>query len=113
MDKLHFAHFTEIPETRVETEGARKVNIRWLIGKEHGAPNFATRMFRIEPGGNTPYHAHDWEHEIYILEGEGELLFEGEFHHLKPGVTAYVPAMTKHSFRSEEGMKFLCIIPIK
>ncbi len=113
MAELHIAHFSEIEEKKVEMEGAKNVHIRWLISKEHGAPNFATRMFRVEPGGNTPYHAHDWEHEIYVLEGSGELLYEGEFHQLKPGIAAFVPPRTKHSFRSQEGMRFLCIIPQK
>lgn len=63
---------TDIPATDVEMDGAEGVKIRVIISKEDGAPNCVMRRFTIEPGGHTPYHTHNWEHEIYVLSGEGE-----------------------------------------
>ncbi len=44
-------HFDEAPAQEVAMEGAVGVKIRWLIGEQNGAPNFAMRHFEIAPGG--------------------------------------------------------------
>ena len=44
-----------------------------LIARQVSPPNFAMRLFDIAPGENTPYHQHPWEHEVFIVEGSGEL----------------------------------------
>ncbi|MFH1179934.1 MAG: cupin, partial [Candidatus Bathyarchaeota archaeon] len=63
-------HYKDIENQDVPAP-AEKVKIRWLINEKNGALNFAMRRFEVEPGGYTPYHTHDWEHEVYVLEGEG------------------------------------------
>ncbi len=50
---------------------ARGVEMRPLITERDGAPHFAMRLFTLDPGGHTPYHSHEWEHEVYILAGSG------------------------------------------
>ena len=42
-------------------EGVEGVSIRWVISKDDGAPTFAMRVIDVQPGGNTPFHTHDWE----------------------------------------------------
>ena len=64
-------HSTDIPPMEVQ-EGAKNTTIRWLIAEREGAPNFYMRLIEIGAGGNTPDHAHEWEHEVFILEGEGK-----------------------------------------
>jgi quercetin dioxygenase-like cupin family protein len=41
-----------------------------------GAPNFVMRLFEIDPDGYSPFHTHAWEHEVFVLEGEGTVLTE-------------------------------------
>lgn len=103
----------EVEKNVVEEEGAKGVNVRWLISKEIGAPNFAMREFEIEPGGYTPYHTHHWEHEVYVLEGEGVAVGpEGE-HPIKPGTVVFVPGGEEHNFRNtgDIPLRFLCLVP--
>jgi len=50
--------------------------MRDLISEKDGAPNFRLRHFVIEPGGHTPLHRHDWEHENYFISGKGILVTE-------------------------------------
>ena len=69
--------YDSIQAEPVETAGASKVKVRWLITKDMGAKNFAMRIFEIESGGCSPLHKHPWEHEVFVLEGEGQL-FNGE-----------------------------------
>eukprot|EP00831_Metopus_contortus_P028791 TRINITY_DN23825_c0_g1_i2.p2 TRINITY_DN23825_c0_g1~~TRINITY_DN23825_c0_g1_i2.p2 ORF type:complete len:146 (-),score=49.39 TRINITY_DN23825_c0_g1_i2:58-495(-) len=59
--------------SRVTDEGSENVSIRWLIGKDTPDAPFYMRVLELEPGGNTPFHSHEWEHEIFVLEGEGVL----------------------------------------
>ena len=97
----------------VNAEGAEGAKIRWLIAQGDGAPNFALRMFEVEPGGHTPHHTHAWEHELYVLAGTGKLVTErGEFA-FKADDVMYVDPNMKHSFHNtgEDTLKFLCIIP--
>ena len=35
------------------------------------------RHFEIEPGGTTPLHEHEWEHEAFILTGGGVVYRQG------------------------------------
>jgi quercetin dioxygenase-like cupin family protein len=94
-------------------DGASKVTVRWLISKEMGAENFAMRLFEVEPDGYSPLHTHWWEHEVFILEGEG-VVFDGEkATAFKAGDVVFVPSGERHQFRnsSEKTLKFLCLIP--
>lgn len=98
---------------KVEMEGAEGVSVQWLLRKDHGAPNFEMRRFTVEAGGHTPHHRHDYEHEIYVMSGEGMLLHEGEEQRLHPEDVILVPAMDWHQFRNagSADFVFMCLIP--
>jgi len=106
--------YKEVKAEPVTDEGAHGATIRWLISQKENAPNFAMRFFELEPGGATPLHQHSWEHEVFILEGDGAVWNNGEEVGVKPGTAVFVPPNEKHSFRNPgKGiLKFLCIIPI-
>ncbi len=103
----------EVPASPVQAPGAEKVSIRWLIGPEDRPAGFFMRLFEVAPGGHTVRHGHDWEHEIYVLEGRGTALTpEGE-KSLEPGSVVYVSPGAEHQFRNggEEPLRFLCLVP--
>ncbi|MER3501941.1 MAG: hypothetical protein IMHGJWDQ_001571 [Candidatus Fervidibacter sp.] len=94
-----------------EAEGVR---VRWLIGEKEGATNFHMRLFELSPGAATPWHQHPWEHEVFVLEGEGVVRSEQGEHPLKGGTVVFVPPNEWHQFRNthpEKPLKFLCLIP--
>lgn len=94
-------------------DGTSKVTVRWLITKEMGAENFAMRLFEIGPDGYSPLHTHWWEHEVFILEGKGQV-FDGEkASAFKAGDVVFVPSGERHQFRNsgEKILRFLCLIP--
>jgi len=96
-------------------EGASKLKVRWLITRETGAPNFVMRLFEMEPEGHSPLHEHPWEHEVFVLEGEGTVVgSEGESS-FKTGDVVFVPPNEKHQFRNSSGknVRFLCLVPLK
>jgi len=105
------------PKTPVEMDGVENASMRVMIGRGDGAPHFALRAFTLGPGGHTPRHAHDYEHEVYIVSGKGSVLLEGDWHDLRAGDTIYVPANGEHQFRVDPGhgepMEFLCAVPVE
>ena len=111
---MYEKHFSDIQADTVE-EGAKNTTIRWLITEKEGAPNFSMRLFEIGPGGSTPHHDHAWEHEVFILEGEGKLVGDTASQPLTPGNVVFVPGGETHHFESAGGttMKMLCLIPIQ
>ncbi len=97
----------------VEMEGAVGCSVRWLVSRDDGAPNFAMRQFEIEPGGYTPHHHHPYEHEVYVLEGSGEVIDGDTPRPISAGDVILVQPNDVHQFRNtgDKPMKFLCLIP--
>jgi quercetin dioxygenase-like cupin family protein len=112
---MKIVHYGDIETAPVQTEGAKGVTIRWLISEADGAPNFAMRLFEVEPEGKTPLHAHSWEHEVFVLEGRGVVWNKGNETAIRAGTAVYVPPDEQHCFKNtgDEKLKFLCLIPIQ
>ncbi len=111
MQKPFITHIDTHPKE--EVYGLEGVWIQWLLSKEIGVPTFEMRYFTVEPGKATPYHKHEWEHEIFFVNGKGKLRTEfGDFE-LTPGTAAYVPPNILHQFENigDEPMNFICVIP--
>jgi len=104
-----------ILEPVVDFEETKGVKVRWLISDKDKAPSFAMRMFEVAPEGYTPLHTHKWEHEVFILEGEGVATDEEKEYKIKKGTVVYVPPEEKHQFKNTgfDTLRFLCLIPIK
>ena len=104
-------HYSDVRADAVpEVEG---VTIRWVIAKPDGAPHFALRVFEVQPGCASPHHRHWWEHELFILDGQGMAdTEEGEFR-LGPGTAVLVPGGVLHQFRNvgEGLLRFICLVP--
>lgn len=94
-------------------EGAAGCQVQVLIGKDDHAPNFVMRQFEVEPGGHTPKHFHDYEHEIYVVSGRGVVVDGDEQRPLAPGDVVFVTPDDVHQFRNtgDVPLKFLCLIP--
>ena len=64
---MKIRHYRDVPATE-PMPGVKK---RVVIGPDEGAQNFIMRIFEVAPGLTSPDHAHPWEHEIFVLSGEG------------------------------------------
>jgi len=102
-----------IAKVPVKAEGARDVEIRWLVSKEDGAKNFSMRMFEIKPGGYTPLHSHRHEHEIFAVEGEGVFAYEGQEYKFGKDYVIFVPGGKEHQFKNggKSLLRLICLIP--
>jgi quercetin dioxygenase-like cupin family protein len=97
----------------VDMAGAENVTMAMMVGRSDGAPNFALRQFMVSPGGHTPRHSHDYEHEVFIVSGSGTVLIEGKERPIRAGDVIYVPAEEEHQFKApDEALRFLCLVPV-
>ena len=105
-------HYTEVQAE--DAEGLPGVKVRWVIAERDGAENFAMRVFELSPGANTPLHSHPWEHEVFILEGEGMVLTSDRERSLAQGDVVFVLPEEEHRFRNTGAgtLRFICLIPI-
>ncbi len=71
------------------------------------------RQFEVAPGGYTPRHSHPYEHEVFVLEGEGVVLEGDAEHRLAAGDFVLVTPNEIHQFRNTgtAPLKFLCLVP--
>jgi quercetin dioxygenase-like cupin family protein len=102
-----------IEKQTVTMAGAEKVQMQLLCGPADGCPTFAMRKFIVAPGGCTPKHQHDYEHEVLVLSGEGVAFGNGKEQPIKSGDVLYVPANELHQFRNTAGipLQFICLVP--
>jgi len=104
----------EILAAEVKMEGASNVKMRMLIGPADNSENIFMRHFIIAPGGNTPFHQHNYEHVIKIEKNRGVAVDEnGNEFEVKKGQSLFVKPNEKHQFRNpfKEDFEFICIIP--
>lgn len=106
----------QVDSQKMDIPGAQGVNMRIMVGRDDGAPTFGMRLFEVNPGGHTPKHSHNYEHEVMILEGSGQVAsgHDGStIRPVSPGDVVFVPANETHQFRNpgSEIFRFMCMVP--
>lgn len=106
----------DIPATPVQMEDAKDVSMRVLFGPEDKVPTFSMRLFEFAPAGNTPYHTHEFEHEVIVLDGQIMAVMENKEIKLNVGNVAMVMPREKHQFRNISDISpasMICLVPAK
>ncbi len=104
----------ELVAHEVSMEGAKDVKMKILVGPADGSDNIIMRHFIIAPGGNTPFHQHNYEHVVKIESNRGIAVDENEKEfEVKKGQSLFVKPNELHQFRNpfNEDFEFTCIIP--
>ena len=68
----------------------------------------------LVPGASIGLHKHEGSSEvIYILEGNGKVLYDGEYETVTTGMVHYCPEGHEHSLinDSDEDLKFFAVVP--
>jgi quercetin dioxygenase-like cupin family protein len=114
-DPMKLLNYRQIAPRNFDTNAMKGVAGRVVIGKQDGAENYFMRIFEIMPGGFTPKHTHDWEHEIFIHSGKGEVYADGNWHPVAADDSIFIPANEEHQLRNNgrDVFIFLCLIPSK
>lgn len=84
-----------------------------LVGPSVGAQAFINGITSFAPGTQIPFHSHNCEESVMLLEGDAMLDVEGqESVRLQPLDTTWLPANLSHRFRNlsdSQPMKILWI----
>lgn len=95
-----------------ENEDMKGVKFYPMLTAGDGTPNFAMRLFVIDPGGYTPRHRHKWEHEVYIIRGDGYVVAGEEKIRVEQDDFIFVEPSELHQFRAgESGISMICVVP--
>jgi len=105
--------YDSIKMSGVTMEGVQGTSKANVIGPPEGWENHTLRVFRIAPGGFTPFHKHDWEHVNYVIKGKGTLTLGDKTSEISERDFAFVPPNTMHQFKNphDEDFEFICIVP--
>jgi len=108
-------HYSKVGPLTIEGPDVRDVVMRVGITDTDGAPNFAMRLFQLKPGGYTPFHQHPWEHEVFIVSGQGKLKLNKDERELQQGDFVFVEADALHQFQNNgaEELQFICVVPLQ
>lgn len=104
-----------VKKESVTNYGSIGTTIQWLISKEQGAPRFAMRLFTLEQKAIIGIHSHPEEHEIFIINGECDLIAEdGTRTVVKTNEVIYMPPGEPHGYENvgSEELRFICVIPL-
>lgn len=83
-----------------------------LVGPSIGASAFINGITSFGPGGAIPFHSHNCEESVMLLEGEAVLDIDGEEIRMQPLDTTWIPPNVSHRFRNvsdTQPMKILWI----
>ena len=71
-----------------------------LVTPGIGATSFINGITEFAPGTAIPFHSHNCEESVMLLEGHAILDIEGEEFELKPLDTTWIPPNVPHRFRN-------------
>ena len=86
-----------------------KVYVRIMVDKSKGSDGIALVRGRIEPGGVLPWHTHDVEEALTVLQGTALSELGEEKYALTAGDAVLLPAYVPHQLSSvgEEDVLFV------
>ena len=102
-----------VDETTVEELDLPGRHLRWVVTKENTGAQYCTMaVIRVAPGSRVrPAHSHpNGEEIIYILNGHGRVLIDGEVEPVKAGSAVLFGKGKIHMLEnlSDEEMKVAC-----
>ncbi len=93
-------------------EIAPGVTARRFISRRDGSDHLELRYFELQPGAHSHYEAHNYEHAVLVLRGQGQVVLGETPISVARGDAIFIPADEKHQFRASasETFGFLCTV---
>ena len=92
-DRTHEARDLDAVEKGTATAGRQ-----FVLGP--ACPS-ATQFVGLIPPGQAPDHYHEYDEVIYVLEGSGRLIVDGEEAELRPGTCIHLPRRLVHCLAND------------
>ena len=111
---MYRANIRSLKSVRFGEIGAHRVLMKQLVGREDGAEKTALHEIRIQKGGRTSVHRHNWQHQIYVTSGRGVLVIGEKRIPLKAGDILVIARGEEHGFeqRGNSPLVFLTVTPL-
>src|SRR5579884_206142 len=89
----------------------RGARVGMLVGEEAGVPTrmIDARVLELDPGRRTSVHRHAHDAVIFVLEGRGTTIVDGESFEWEPWDVLHTPAWSWHAHRAAEPARLLAI----
>ena len=73
------------------------------------------RYFEVGAGGHSTLERHDHIHSVMVIRGRGQCLVGDAIYDIAGNDLVYVPTMTWHQFRANQGepLGFLCLVNVE
>jgi quercetin dioxygenase-like cupin family protein len=71
-----------------------------LVNPSIGATGFINGITEFAPGTAIPFHSHNCEESVMLLEGDAMLDINGQEYRIKPFDTTWIPPNVAHRFRN-------------
>ena len=80
-----------VSKLSIDEEGAQGMSLQWLTADNlELSPQFCTRKICLDSYGTTPERETSWEHQLYVLSGEGLLVEKARESLIQEGATVLV-----------------------
>ena len=110
---MKITNYNKVPGHRYKGSGPEGILARVVIGKTDGADHFCMRVLEFSPGAHSLRHSHDWEHEMFVHAGAGEVYGNRGWTALQSGSVVFIPGHEEHQIRNlcQEPLIVVCLIP--
>ena len=74
-----------------------------LITLDDNPPTCTLSYHVIQPDKTSPHHIHEWEHEVYTIDGSGTLVCDGKEYSVQAGDAIFIPPNVDHYTLNDGG----------
>ena len=112
---MKVSHYDRTPEHDLGHPDSKYVTIRIVISPEDGASHSMMVHLTIQPGGHTPFHTHEWEEEVFVLSGNGDLETKDGKRPIRPGDAVFIDGDMEHQYLNSgpTPLEIICVIPLR
>ncbi len=97
---MKLIHFTDAKPIAITEDTAENITGRLVISKADKAKYISMRVFELAKNGLTPWYFLDWDHEIFVHSGRGEILYNNTWVPLAEGYVIHIPENEEHQIRN-------------
>lgn len=108
-------HVQEVTANHIDKPGFSGMTARYMLTADDGCPRYALRLMEWAPGGQTSYHRHQEEHEMFVIEGKAIAVGEGKKEmRLRAGDALYFAPCEGHQIRNcgSGVLRMICTVPL-
>lgn len=81
-----------------------------LVSTRVGARSFISGITEFGPGVAIPFHSHNVEESVVLLEGDAVMDIDEQEHRIEPMDTTFIPPNVVHRFRNVSDSKSMKIL---